>query len=64
MTDGLHKLVPFPIPDEDQVVLKRAARNVAEARKSGNSSRESAAVQVLNHVLNDLRERIGVWVAM
>ena len=60
--DGLCKKIPYPLPQADQDVLKQAAKNILSARHAGNDARLSAAVQVLDMVTLDLRERLGVWV--
>ena len=42
----------------DQDVLKQAAKNILSARNSGRDARLSAAIQVLDMVTLDLRERL------
>lgn len=59
--DGLCKRIPYPLPKADQDVLKQAAKNILSARSSGSYARLSAAIQVLDMVTLDLRERLGVW---
>ena len=59
--DGLSKKIPYPLPKADQDVLKQAAKNILSARHSGSDARLSAAIQVLDMVTLDLRERLGVW---
>ena len=54
--------IPYPLPKADQDVLKQAAKNILSARNSGSDARLSAAIQVLDMVTLDLRERMGVWV--
>lgn len=59
--DGLCKRIPYPLPKADQDVLKQSARNILSARSSGSDARLSDAIQVLNIITLDLRERLGVW---
>lgn len=59
--DGLCKRIPYPLPKADQDVLKQSARNILSARSSGSDARLSAAIQVLDMVTLDLRERLVVW---
>ena len=59
--NGLFKKIPYPLPKADQDVLKQAAKNILSARNSGRDARLSAAIQVLDMVTLDLRERLGVW---
>jgi hypothetical protein len=62
ITDGLCKKIPYPLPESDQDVLKRAAKNIASARSSGVDMELSNAIMVLDMVTLDLRESIGVLV--
>ena len=51
--------IPYPLPKADQDVLKQAAKNILSATNSGSDARLSAAIQVLDMVTLDLRERLG-----
>ena len=51
--------IPYPLPKADQDVLKQAAKTSCRQR-TGSDARLSAAIQVLDMVTLDLRERMGV----
>ena len=52
--------IPYPLPKADQDVLEAGCENILSARNSGSDARLSAAIQVLDMVTLDLRERLGV----